>query len=88
MAVSHMFLGFALCCLLWGVVSMNLIAMALQKRGVKVNWIFLRLFIIKYIGQYRKITLKETGKVGSLFYSFVISMNLALITGIIGIVLL
>lgn len=67
---------------------MNLIAMALQKRGVKVNWIFLRLFIIKYIGQYRKITLKETGKVGSLFYSFVISMNLALITGIIGIVLL
>jgi len=39
------------------------------------------------INQYRKITIEETGKVGSLFYSFIISFILALIFAIIGILL-
>ena len=87
MALSNLLLGFAIFCTLWGVVSMVLIAEALRKRNMKVNWIFLKVLIIKYVGQYRKITLQETGKVGPLYYSFVVSMNLALVTAIIGIVL-
>jgi hypothetical protein len=86
MALSNLLIGFAIFCALWGVVSMILIAEALRKRNMKVNWIFLKVLIIKYVGQYRKITLQETGKVGPLYYSFVVSMNLALVTGIIGIV--
>lgn len=87
MVLSNLLIGFAIFCALWGVVSMILIAEALRKRNMKVNWIFLKVLIIKYVGQYRKITLQETGKVGPLYYSFVVSMNLALVTAIIGIVL-
>ena len=87
MIISNLFLGLAICCAIWGVVSMVLIAGALHKRNMKVNWIFLKVLIIKYVGQYRRITLQETGKVGPLYYSFVISTNLALVTAIIGIVL-
>jgi len=66
---------------------MIIIASALHKRGFKVNWIFLKVLIIKYVGQYREVTLKETGKVGPWYYSFIVAMNLALVTGIIGCIL-
>jgi hypothetical protein len=47
----------------------------------------LRLYIIKYIHQYRKITKKETGKIGPLYYPCVVSVNLALVCGIVGLLL-
>ena len=70
-----------------GVVSVIIIASFLSRRGVKINYLFINVMILKYIHQYRKITLQETGKTGSLFYSFIISMNLALVLVIIGFVL-
>jgi hypothetical protein len=87
MAIGNLLIGIAICSALWGVVSMISLAAALQKRNVKVNWLFLKVLIIKYVAKYREITLKETGKVGPWYYSFVISMNLALATAIIGIIL-
>ena len=73
---------------LWGVASAVMIAGALQKRGVKVNWVFLRLLILsKYLSQYRDITRQETGHTGPLFYSYVIAMNVALVTAIAGFML-
>ncbi len=87
MLVSNLLLAIAVIAALWGVVSMIFIANALDKRGFKINWLFLKVLIIKYIGQYRDVTRQETGKVGPWFYSFVISMNTALATGIISIVL-
>jgi hypothetical protein len=51
----------------------------LSKRGVKISFLLLRLYIIKYIHQYKKITLEETGKVGPLFYPCIISINMALV---------
>jgi len=87
MALSNVFLGLAICCVLWGVVTTIMIAAALHKRKMKVNWLFLRVLIFKYLRQYREITLKETGKVGPLYYSFIVPMNLALLLAIIGIVL-
>jgi type III secretory pathway component EscS len=70
-----------------GVTSIIMIAVALEKRKVKVNFLFLRLLILKYIRDYKKITLKETGKVGHLYYSFIISMNAALVAAIVGILI-
>ena len=87
MAVSTVLIAIALISALWGVVSSLMIADALQKRGVKINWIFLRIMIIKYVGQYRDVTRKETGRTGPWFYSFVIAMNLALVTAIVGLIL-
>ena len=88
MNVSDILLAVAIMSVLWGVASAVLIAEALRKRGVKVNWIFLRFLILsKYLGQYRDITRQEAGRSGPLFYSYVVAMNLALVTAIAGIIL-
>jgi len=70
-----------------GIVFMIMITSFLSKRGVKINYILLRLYIIKYIHQYRKITIEENGKPGNLFYPYIVSMSLALVLGVIGIIL-
>jgi len=64
------------------------IASFLSRRGIKVNYVFIRVLILKYIHQYRKITMQEKGRPGPWFYSFVISMNLALVFAIVRIVLI
>ena len=87
MLLSNVLLGIAFASLAWGIVSSIVITDALQKRGVKINWIFLRIMIIKYIGQYRDITRKETGRTGPWFYSYIIAMNVTLATVIVGLIL-
>lgn len=64
-----------------------MIVQELSKRGIKINFFLLRLYIIKYIHQYRKITKDETGKVGPLYYPCVGSVNLALVCSIAGLLL-
>ena len=39
--------------------------------------------ILKYLSQYRRVTLEETGRVGSLFYHYVIPLNMALVLTIV-----
>jgi len=83
----NLFLVLAIVCVLCGVVSSVLIIAFLSKRRNKINYLLIRIYIYKYINQYRKITIEETGKVGPLFYSFIISFILALVFAIIGILL-
>jgi len=85
---SDILLAVAIVSALWGVASAVLIAEALRKRGVEVRWVFLRFLILsRYLGEYRDITRHETGRTGPLFYSYVLAMNLALVTAIAGVVL-
>jgi len=77
----------ALVSVLFGIVFMIMIMSFLSNRGIKINYIFLRLYIFKYVHQYRQITIEENGKPGNLFYAFIVSMNLALVLAIIGIIL-
>ena len=65
------------------------VAMAnhIQGRGVKIKWIFLKLYLPKYVGQYREITAQETGRVGPLYLPFALGMGGALVFGILGMVL-
>jgi hypothetical protein len=72
---------------LWGVVDFILIAVALEKRGIHVNMLLARLFFFRYLKQYKTATLSETGKVGSLYYSYVAAMNIALVSAVIGLIL-
>jgi hypothetical protein len=58
-----------------------------SKRGIKINFFLLRLYIIKYIHQYRKLTIQETGRVGPLYYPCVISVNLSWVCAIAGLIL-
>ena len=43
MLLSNVLLGIAFASLAWGIVSSIVITDALQKRGVKIKWIFLRI---------------------------------------------
>jgi hypothetical protein len=69
------------------VVFSIMIVHELSKRGVKINFILLRLYLIKYIHQYKKLTVKETGKIGPLYYPCIVSINLALVFAIVGLIL-
>ena len=85
--LSTVFLVLAILCAVVGVVLMMAMTSALSARGQKINWVFLRLFVLKYISDYRYFTIKETGRSGPLFYPFIISMNLALLFTVLGLVL-
>ena len=73
------FLIVGLLAVAWYVVTSIMICGALQKRGIKINYLMLRMLTIKYASQYKEITLKETGNVGPLFYHWIISINIALV---------
>jgi len=66
-------------CVIWTVVASILIARDLQKRGIKVSFLWLRVLILKYLSQYQKITREENGRTGPLFYHYVIPINIALV---------
>jgi hypothetical protein len=87
MVMSNLFFGLAILSVVWGIVSSIVIAAYLSKRGIKINLLFFRILVFRYIHQYHQITRRERGRPGPWFYSYIISMNLALVLAIIGIVL-
>ena len=87
MVTSDLFFILAIINAAWGIVSAIAITSFLSKRGIKINFLFFRVLVLKYIHQYHKITKQENGKSGPWFYSYIISMNLVLAFAIVGIVL-
>ena len=52
----------------------------LRARNDKIeSFLFINLFIFRYISDYWTLTKKETGKVGYLCYLYIFSINIALI---------
>jgi len=82
--MSDLFLGLAILSVAWGIVSAMIVTVYLSRRGVKINYLLIRILIIKYIHQYHQITRQETGKPGPWFYSYVVSMLLALAFAALG----
>ena len=76
-----------LLCGVWAVVASILIAGNLRKRGVPVSFFWLRIMILKYLSQYGKVTHEEDGRVGPLFYHYVIPLNVALVLAIVLVIL-
>jgi uncharacterized oligopeptide transporter (OPT) family protein len=85
--MSNLFFVLAILSAVWGVVSSIVVASFLSDRGIKINWLFFRVLVLKYIHQYHEITKQENGKPGPWFYSYIVSMNLALVFVIIGVVM-
>jgi len=85
--VSTLFIVLALICVACGIAASMMIASFLSKRGVKINYLFIRLFIFGYVRQYRQVTMEESGKPGPLFYMFVTSWILALVFAVTGAIL-
>ena len=69
---------------IWGIVAGMLIFSALQKRGEKVSFIWIRLMLPLYVYRYAQMTRAETGRVGPLFFHYVVAFNLALVAAVIG----
>jgi hypothetical protein len=87
MNVGNLFLGLGLVSVCWGIVSMIVITSFVAERGTKINYFLYRLYIIKYVNQYKQITEEENGEPGPWFYSFVVSMNFALLCSVVGLIL-
>jgi|GEM_PF-462303 len=86
MFFSYIFLGLAILCVCWGIVSSIAIANYISKRGADVKWFFLNIMIINYINHYKILSQEETGRIGFWYYSFIISMNAAVVSALTGIV--
>jgi len=83
----ELILGLGVICVIWAVVAAILIAADLHKRGIAVSFIWLRLMILKYLHEYSKVTREETGRVGPLFYHYVVPLNVALVIVIVLVIL-
>ena len=81
--MANMILVLALVSVGFGVVFSMMIVHEVSKRGVKVNFPLLRLYIIKYVHQYGELTRQETGRAGSLYYLCVGSYMAALVLVVI-----
>lgn len=73
----------ALLCAVWAVAASIAIAGDLEKRGHDVSVVWLRVMILKYLHEYARVTREETGKVGPLFYHYVVPLNVALVLVVI-----
>jgi uncharacterized oligopeptide transporter (OPT) family protein len=67
--MSDLFFVLAIVSVGWGIVSSIVISSFLSNRGVKINLLFFRVLVLKYIHQYHRITMQENGKPGPWFYS-------------------
>jgi len=85
--MSDVFLALALLSVAWGIVSAGAITSFMSRRGVRINFLFIKILIVKYVHQYHELTVRERGRPGTWFYSYVVSMNLALVFAIVGLVL-
>ena len=66
------------CGLIWHIVTTMLIYENLRKRGEKVSFFWLRVMAPSYVSKYKELTKRETGRVGTLFYHWIVSINLTL----------
>lgn len=69
MIITTVVLGFlAILCAVAGGIAATRMAVELRDRGMDANPLFTRWMLYKYIADYRRVTLEETGQIGSLYY--------------------
>lgn len=83
----ELLLIFAVASMVANVVFSIMIMAALDRRGIKTSILLSRLYIIKYVSQYRTVTIKETGQAGPLFYLWIISINFAALMALIAFII-
>lgn len=73
----------AIVCVLWALVSLVLLTAALERRGIRTPFPFMGALLFRNFSRYKELTRKETGKVGKLYYSYIVPINAALILFIV-----
>ncbi|RLD78439.1 MAG: hypothetical protein DRJ10_07590 [Bacteroidetes bacterium] len=69
------------------VISSILIYSYIQKKGENPSFLLIRLFLFSYVAKYRGISKEETGQTGRLYYYWIISINLALLSFVVFVIL-
>ena len=54
-----------------------------ERKLTKSGVVFINFYLFHYLETYKKSTREETGKVGDLFYIWVVSINTALVSALI-----
>lgn len=75
MTISTLCIIGAALCAIWSVVTIVLITVDLDKRGVKTSWLFMGPYIFRNLDLYRHKTIEAGGKIGWLYYSFLTTIN-------------
>jgi hypothetical protein len=70
-----------------GIISALLFTIFLQKHKILANIIFWGFYFVKYLRQYRDLTLMEHEKSGPLYYSYIIFFNLAFVSALLGLLI-
>jgi len=86
MYLTILFAVVAAIAVIWFIVSGAMIVNELMKRKHRIKFIIINAMLPVYVHRYRKITLEETGKVGSLYYYWVIAINTALVFAVAAII--
>ena len=86
MKYAGILMAAAVACALWNVATSIRIYENLRRRGVRVNFFWLRVMAPKYAHQYKKITTQEKGTPGPLFYQWILSINLTLVFGVAAVI--
>ena len=86
MELTNFFIAVTAIAIVWFIVSGGKIINELMKRNYKIKLIIINMMLPVYVHRYRKITLEETGKVGVLFYHWVIAINTALVFAVAAII--
>jgi hypothetical protein len=69
----------AFICVVCAVISAILLTRALDQRGLTTPFPVIGLFLFRNLGRYKEITRSETGKVGPLSFTYIISVNTAFV---------
>ena len=87
MNAFEILIALCICCAFWNVAVTLIIYDNLRKRGNPAGFLWLRLMAPAYAFRYKKITRSETGKTGTLFYHWILSINLALVFAVIAVLM-
>jgi hypothetical protein len=84
--VTYILIAAALCAA-WAVVTAVLLTMDLDRRGMPTPFPWIGALLFRNLFRYRAVTVREMGKVGTLYYSYVIPINAALVLAVIAFLL-
>ena len=85
MSIRAIFFGLALAAVVANIVTLLLIMGALDRRGRKTSVLLARIYTFKYLKMYKEATRLETGNTGPLYGLWILTINLALVFAVAGV---
>jgi hypothetical protein len=83
MTVYSLLIASAALCALCALIAFVLMTIDVDKRGLKTAWPLIGIYFFRNLDFYRKDTLSASGRVGPLFYLFIVPINAAWILALL-----